>query len=221
MVFCIADRDYPVKSGPIWTGGPTAHRLEATIMPDDDSEDTALMRRLADADNEALRSLYRRYGGLVYGIALKLTGDGAVAEEVAQEVFVSAWRGAASYRADRGAVVTWLGRIARNKAIDARRAMKARGGPARDEWSVEDESEDQRTPGPEEEASRSMRVREVRTAVAELPEAQRSALSLAFFQGLSHSEIAAALSLPLGTVKSRIRDAMHNLRELLGDRGEG
>jgi RNA polymerase sigma-70 factor (ECF subfamily) len=189
-------------------------------MAKDDAGDLELMRRLGHAENEALRELYRRYGGLVYGIALRVTGDEAAAEEVAQDVFMSAWRGASSYRAEKGSVATWLGRIARNRAVDALRARKTRGGSARDEWSEAAEAVDPRTIDPEEETSRALRAQEVRGAVAELPEAQRLALSLAFFQGLSHSEIAAALSLPLGTVKSRIRDAMRSLRGRLRQGGE-
>jgi RNA polymerase sigma-70 factor, ECF subfamily len=188
-------------------------------MPRDDPGDFELMRRLARAESEALRSLYRKYGGLVHGIALRITGDAAVAEEVTQDVFMGAWRGAASYREDRGSVATWLGRIARNRAVDALRAMKSRGLSAGGDWSQGEETEDRKALGPEEETGRSLRAQEVRAAVADLPEAQRLALSLAFFQGLSHSEIAARLSLPLGTVKSRIRDAMRDLRDRLGEGG--
>ncbi len=177
------------------------------------------MRRLAAADNEALRELYRRYGSLVYGIALRVTGEAPVAQEVVQEVFMSAWRGAASYKAEKGAVATWLGRIARNRAIDARRSMKAAPAAALEGWDPAEEAEDTRSPGPPEEASRAQRIEEVRRAVAGLPEPQRLALSLAFFKGMSHTEIAAALSLPLGTVKSRIRDAMLGLRGILGEGG--
>jgi RNA polymerase sigma-70 factor, ECF subfamily len=190
-------------------------------MPKDDPEDVELMRRLSRAESEALRALYRKYGALVHGVALRITGDDAVAEEVTQDVFMSAWRGAASYRVDRGAVATWLGRIARNRAVDALRAMKSRGQRASEDWNeaTEAETADPRARGPEEEAGRSQRVQEVREAVAGLPEVQRLPLSLAFFRGLSHSEIAARLSLPLGTVKSRIRDAMRGLRDRLGEGG--
>jgi RNA polymerase sigma-70 factor (ECF subfamily) len=184
-------------------------------MPRDDTEDYALMRRLADAEPDALRSLYKKYGALVYGIALRITGEGASAEEVTQDAFLRVWQGAASYSADRGSVATWLGRVTRNCAIDAFRRMKIRDAFYRDDWT---EVADPKTPDPEEETSREFRAREVRAAVSELPEAQRIALSLAFFQGMTHSEIAASLSLPLGTVKSRIRDAMLSLRERLGER---
>jgi RNA polymerase sigma-70 factor (ECF subfamily) len=186
-------------------------------MPKHEAENPDLMRRLAERDSGALRELYRKYGGLVYGIALRITGEPGSAEEVAQDVFMSAWRGAASYSAERGAVATWLGRIARNRAVDALRTAKAKGGAARDEWAEESEIEDPAGLDPEEETSRALRVQQVREAVAGLPEAQRLALSLAFFRGMSHTEIAAALALPLGTVKSRIRDAMRLLRGRLGE----
>jgi RNA polymerase sigma-70 factor, ECF subfamily len=187
-------------------------------MPKDENEDDALMRGLSDAEPEALRALYGKYGGLVFGIALRIVGDRAAAEEVAQDVFLGAWRGAASYSREKGSAATWLGRIARNRAIDALRAKRARGALARDDWS---DVEDDASLDPEEAASRDARAEEVRAAVAGLPEAQRVALSLAFFQGMTHTEIAARLALPLGTVKSRIRDAMRSLREALGEGGAG
>jgi RNA polymerase sigma-70 factor (ECF subfamily) len=177
-------------------------------------QDEDLMRGLAAGESEALKALYGKYGALVFGIALRIVGDGSAAEEVAQDVFLSAWNGAATYRPEKGAVATWLGRIARNRALDALRSAKARGALARDDWS---EVEDDRTLAPEEAMENESRAVEVRAAVSELPEAQRVALSLAFFRGRSHSEIAAELGLPLGTVKSRIRDAMRVLREKLGE----
>ncbi len=165
---------------------------------------------------EALRSLYKNYGGLVFGIALRIVGDAATAEEVTQDVFLRAWRNAASYSGEKGSVATWLGRIARNRALDALRSAKSRGALARDDWS---ELEDDRALAPEDAMDIESRAAEVRAAVSKLPEAQRVALSLAFFRGMSHSQIAAELGLPLGTVKSRIRDAMRALREKLGEGG--
>jgi RNA polymerase sigma-70 factor, ECF subfamily len=183
-------------------------------MPKNETEDEILMRRLADAEPEALRKLYRKYGSLAYGIALRIVGDEALAEDIALDVFMSAWQASSSYSPDRGAAATWLGRIARNRAIDALRKVKSRGALARDDWA---DIEDRKGLDPEAEASRASCADEVRAGVAELPEAQRIALSLAFFRGRTHAEIAAALALPLGTVKSRIRDAMLALREKLGE----
>lgn len=179
-------------------------------------EDADLMRRLAGAETEALRELYGKYGSLVFGVALRIARDRALAEEIAQDVFVSAWRSAAAYSAERGSVASWLARIARNRAIDEIRKGRLRNAEARDDWA---DLADAREPGPEEEASRGARAAAVREALSALPERQREALSLAFFQGLTHAEIAAALSLPLGTVKSRIRDALIALRGKLGEEG--
>jgi RNA polymerase sigma-70 factor (ECF subfamily) len=179
-----------------------------------EDDDRELMRRLAARESEALEALYAKYGGLVYGIALRVLGDPAMAEEATQDAFLRAWRGAAAYSPERGAPATWLGRIARNWAIDALRSTRARGALARDDWS---EFEDSRALGPEEEAGRDSRAAQVREAVAALPEAQRTALSLAFFEGLTHVEIARRLGLPLGTVKSRIREAMRALRDALSE----
>jgi RNA polymerase sigma-70 factor (ECF subfamily) len=185
-------------------------------MPEDETEDESLMRGLAEAESAALRALYRKYGGLVYGLALKVCGDSGMAEEVVQDVFLRVWRGASSYSRDKGAVATWLGRIARNRAIDALRGARARYAVVRDDWA---DREDPRALDPEEEASRASSASVLRAAVAQLPEEQRLALSLAFFRGMTHSEIAEALSLPLGTVKSRIREAMLSLRRKIGEGG--
>jgi RNA polymerase sigma-70 factor, ECF subfamily len=187
-------------------------------MPGDRYDDSELMRRLAGAESAALRELYRRYGALVYGIAMRVARDGSVAEEVTQDVFLKAWSSAAAYEAGRGGVAAWLARITRNRAIDALRSGKSRQALPMADWS---EVPDPGSRDPAEETSREDRAAEVRAAVALLPEAQRKALSLAFFQGLTHIQIAAELSLPLGTVKSRIRDAMAALRASLGDGGRG
>ncbi len=189
-------------------------------MRKNEVDEGGIMRRLAAGDHEALRDLYRKYSGLVYGIALRILKDPAVAEEAAQDAFVNAWRGAASYGRERGAVATWLGRIARNKAIDLLRSARARGSDEVDEWAEAAEIGDDRGLDPFESMHRDLRAAALRRAVAELPEAERRALALAFFQGMSHSEIAAKLELPLGTVKSRIREAMLKLRARLGDEAD-
>ena len=183
--------------------------------------DDELIDLVSHGDADAVRVLYERYGRLVYGLAVQVTRDPAAAEEVCQDVFMRVWEKAGTYRADRGKVVTWLARITRNRAIDLLRSRRSRGiglPPPDDELArlPEAASED-----PGDRLWQSFREGEVRDAVASLPRDQRHALSLAFFRGLTHREIAEALGEPLGTVKTRIRDAMVKLRSSLGSRDGG
>jgi RNA polymerase sigma-70 factor (ECF subfamily) len=186
-------------------------------MSSAEAADEKLMDLIAHGDAEAVRVLYNRYGRLVFGLAMHILGDSATAEEVCQDVFMRAWEKSGSYRPDRGKVVTWLARIARNRAIDMLRSHKSRqlGSTFEEEAAApsEDMAED-----PGERLLQSFREQEVRAAVASLPPDQRNALSLAFFKGMTHREIALALGEPLGTVKTRIRDAMVKLRASLGKR---
>ncbi len=182
------------------------------------ASDEELILRISRGDREAVRLLYGRYGRLVYGCALQVVSDAAAAEEVCQDVFLRVWERSGTYQADKGKVVTWLARIARNRAIDVLRARRSRGIVA--EAPVDDSIS--ASPGsgsdPGERLWQSLREERVREAVASLPPEQRRALTLAFFHGLTHRQIAEALGEPLGTVKTRIRDAMLKLRARLGER---
>jgi RNA polymerase sigma-70 factor (ECF subfamily) len=187
--------------------------MSGTAAPDEE-----LMDRIGHGDADAVRLLYARHGRLVFGIAMQVLGDTSTAEEVCQDVFMRAWEKSASYRADRGKVVTWLARVARNRAIDVLRSLRSR--PAG--WTVDDEPSDadEQAEDPGDRLLQSFREEEVRAAVASLPPDQRAALSLAFFKGMTHREIARALGEPLGTVKTRIRDAMMKLKSRLGKRDD-
>ena len=182
--------------------------------------DEELILRISGEDREAIRLLYARHGRLVYGCAMQIVSDAAAAEEVCQDVFLRVWERSGTYRRDRGKVVTWLARIARNRAIDVLRARRARGivqtTPVDD--SVPAAAGGDSDPG--ERLWQSLRDERVREAVASLPPEQRRALTLAFFHGLTHRQIAESLGEPLGTVKTRIRDAMLKLRARLGEREE-
>ncbi len=187
-------------------------------MGPEETLDEELIQQISGGDREALRLLYRRHGRLVYGCALQVVSDAAAAEEVCQDVFLRVWERSGTYRADRGKVVTWLARIARNRAIDVLRSRRARGiaseAPVDESISA--------SPGsgsdPGERLWQSLRDEQVREAVASLPPEQRRALTLAFFHGMTHRQIAESLGEPLGTVKTRIRDAMLKLRARLGQR---
>jgi RNA polymerase sigma-70 factor (ECF subfamily) len=179
-----------------------------------EAADEELMDMIAHGDADAVRVLYARYGRLVFGLAVSILGDSATAEEVCQDVFMRVWEKSGSYRADRGKVVTWVARIARNRAIDTLRSHRSR--PASSSTEEEPAAPGDAVVDPGERLLQSFRDEEVRAAVASLPPGQRNALSLAFFKGMTHKEIAEALGEPLGTVKTRIRDALLKLRASLG-----
>ena len=173
------------------------------------ADDAALVRRVDAGDPDALRVLYERYGGIVFGMTFRLLGDRQAAEECTQDVFVSAWRTARNYEPERARVSTWLMAIARNRAIDATRRRAARPVDPHEDVQSADEA-----PDTAELVSSADEAARVAGALAELPDAQREALSLAYFDGLSHTEIAERLGLPVGTVKGRIRLALDRLRAL-------
>lgn len=172
-------------------------------------DDVLLVRRVESGDSDALRALYDRYSGIVFGMTYRLLGDRQAAEECTQDVFVSVWRTARSYEPNRARVSTWLLTIARNRAIDATRRRAARPvDPHEDVRSVDESPDTADVVSTADEASR------VAAAMAELPDPQREALSLAYFDGLSHTEIAERLGIPVGTVKGRIRLALDRLRAI-------
>ena len=193
-------------------------RYNRRTMRREEASDEELIDLIAHRDADAVHVLYERYGRMVYGLAMHVIGDVAAAEEVCQDAFMRVWEKSGTYRSDRGKVVTWLARIARNRAIDVLRSRRSRGldlPQSGDEPAALAESGDA---DPGDRLWQSFREQEVREAVAALPRDQRQALSLAFFKGLSHREIAEALGEPLGTVKTRIRDSMVKLRSSLGTR---
>ena len=178
-------------------------------------DDETLLRLITQAQERALGELYDRYSRLVYSMALNALGDPAVAEEITQDVYLRIWNKAATYRAEQGKVSTWIASIARYRSIDVLRRLSVRPEGNRANWV---EGEDFQTADPidiEAEVELAQRKQLVRQAIAGLPEEQRIALSLAFFQGYSHSEIADILNQPLGTVKTRIRLGMQKLRQTL------
>lgn len=169
-------------------------------------------RRLAEGDEAALRSLYGRYGSIVYGLCLRQLGDSGLAEECTQDVFASLWRSVGTYDPDRGRLSSWLFAIARNRIIDESRRRSLRPAvPSSDEWP-EAVSAD---PAPHVLVERTEAAERMARAMAALPEAQLEVLQLAYFHELSQSEIAERVGIPLGTVKGRLRLAMNRMRELL------
>lgn len=179
--------------------------------------DEELIRRVAQGDPESVRVLYHRYSRLVYGLAMRITGNNTDAEEVTQDVFLKVWEKATTYQADRGKVLTWMVQIARNRAVDVLRGQTARG--KRDLRLVQQLGSEGSTAAPNPPLDEELPVsrEQIRQALSALSDSQRAALDLAFFQGMTHREIAARLGEPLGTVKTRIRDAMIRLRGLLSE----
>ena len=178
-------------------------------------DDEELVSQIALAKPEAVRALYRRYGRLIFSLALHIVGDPSAAEEITQDVFMRVWEKAGTYDSAKAKVITWLSRIARNQAIDVLRRHARRGEHERETREYLKQGAERIDRDPVENAELAHQREEVRAAVAALPENQQRALSLAFFQGLTHQQIAATLGEPLGTVKTRIRDAMQKLRSRL------
>lgn len=179
--------------------------------------DHALVQRMAAGDERALGELYDRHGRAAYALVCAIVGERADADEVVVDVFKQAWQSAAQFEPARGSVGSWLVTIARTRALDL---VRARGRRSRAlERAVFLSGGGGAVEPPDRDAERADTRRLVTRALADLPEPQRRAIELAYLGGLSHSEIAAQLGEPLGTVKTRIRDGMAKLRTLLA--GEG
>lgn len=187
--------------------------------------DHHLVSRMSEGEDAALGELYDRYGKTLYALALAIVREPADAEEVVVDAFGQAWRQAGAFDPLRGSVGAWLATIARSRALDT---VRARGRRARaHERAAQLSDEGLATPvaalgpDPARGAERGEARRLVTEALAGLPEPQRVAIELAYFEGLSQSEIAARLAEPLGTVKTRMRAGMEKLRGLLSPLLEG
>ena len=178
-------------------------------------DDESLIRLIVHARQEALSELYDRYCRLVFSMALNTVGDPETAEEITQDVFIRVWEKAVTYRSEQAKVSTWVTSITRYRAIDVLRQRGVRAEQHSVGWEDVSPNDEPRSEGPERQTEQSLEAQRVRSAIQVLPPDQRDALALAYFQGLSHSEIADRLGEPLGTVKTRIRLGMQKLRESL------
>ena len=171
------------------------------------SLDAAIMSAIRDGDEQAMAQVYERYSAIVYAVALRVLGDSGAAEDVLQEVFMQLWRNPDLFDANRGSLAGWLAVIARNRAIDVVRKRHSDADfthlSLRGEPYIMSSAESVGLAG------------KIRSALTSMPESQRSALEMAFFEGFTHTEIAEKTGEPLGTIKTRIRAGLRALRKAL------
>ncbi len=175
------------------------------------SQDATLMQQLLRRDVGAFEELYERHSRIVYSLVLRILRQGPTAEEVVQDVFLQLWRNSSQYDVRRP-LVPWLLTLARNRALDHLR-LKSERQRRREEQTEEFPQIAAAAPEYERALDEKRRAERVRALIGSLPPAQKKAIELAYFEGLSHSEIAASLHEPLGTVKSWIRNGLLRLKE--------
>jgi RNA polymerase sigma-70 factor (ECF subfamily) len=186
--------------------------LRGTAEPDQDRTDRASMDRLANGDLGALDQLYEHYGAMAFSIAYRITGDRTAAEDVVQDAFLGAWRNAARYVDTRGTVRTWLLSIVHHRAIDAVRRRRPTAELPATEAAL---PEVLTLPDTWAEVQQRLDRETVIAALDAISEVQREAIELAYFSGLTQTEIAERTGVPLGTVKGRLRLGLAGLRAAL------
>ncbi len=175
--------------------------------------DEALVALVARGDEPALAELYDRVGRVAFGLAFRVLRDERHAEDAVQEAFLTVWRTAASFRAERAKASTWILTLVHRRAVDlVRREERRRTEPLTDEPALESAAE-----STEEAAWLRFERERVQSALRQLPDVQREAIELAYYGGFSQSELAERLGVPLGTIKSRMFAGLARLRELLED----
>jgi RNA polymerase sigma-70 factor, ECF subfamily len=184
----------------------TAESTDASdLLKTDDASDLYLLGLVRARDQAAMAALFDRYGNMVFSIALRVLREPSSAEDVMQEVFIRVWENSETFISGRGSLAGWLAVVSRNRAVDELRRRRS-----------SDPVEEVVLPTNTDlalEAERNIMMEKVRRVLANLPPDQLRSLEMAFFEGLSHSEIAAQTGTPLGTVKTRIRSALISLRE--------
>lgn len=186
----------------------------AVFTPSESSQvspDAALVQRLLQRDLSAFEELYERHSRIVYGLVLRIVQQASTAEEVVQDIFLQLWRNASQYDISRGPFLPWLLTLARNRALDQLRLKSER--QRRREEQTEELPPVVTAPDFEGSLDEKRRATRVRELIASLQPQQKRVIELAYFEGLSHSEIAAKLQEPLGTVKSWIRSGLLKLKE--------
>jgi RNA polymerase sigma-70 factor (ECF subfamily) len=182
-------------------------RTSAGAGGSDVDSDKSLMERVRAREQRAMTVVFDRYAGLVYSVALRVLNDSGQAEDVMQEIFFQLWRNPDSFSFLKGSLGTWLAVVARNRAIDQLR--QRRPSEPVDEIALASPT------NLENEAERNTMMQRVRGILKEMPEDHQRSLEMAFFEGMTHSEIAEKTGQPLGTIKTRIRSALISLRKRL------
>lgn len=191
-----------------------------TRQPSQVLDDLALIAAIAAGDSQALEVLYDRYAPVVYRLALRILKSPETAEDLVQEVFWRVWRRSGSFERERGRVAQWLFGIAHNLCIDELRRLRSRPTPVYEDVDhpiIQHLVDEQMDVPAAAWATEQRRV--IAEALHELPQAQRQAIELAYFSGMSHQEIATKLGRPLGTIKTRVRLGLQKLGGLLAARG--
>ena len=191
---------------------PSAALPPAELPSGRPASDEALLDGARRRDEAALLGLYDRYGVLVYTLALRIVGERDLAEEVMHDVFLRCWHGLEAYDAAQGTLAGWLLGVARGRAIEAARGRQPGAQPGDRERPVSSDAREAETPGSTDEVALRGMVEE---ALAGLAEPQRAAIELAYYGGLTQTEVAARLGEPPGAAKTRIRDGVRRLRRLL------
>jgi RNA polymerase sigma-70 factor (ECF subfamily) len=177
--------------------------------------DSMLIGRMMAGDEAALSNLYDRYSAMLFGMLMRILRDKQAAEEVLQDIFLQLWRNAGQFDAGRGSLAAWLLVIGRNRAISRLRGRSGREVLEEEEGAFANTFVSSQNV--EEEAWRTELRASLTAALSRLPEEQRQAVELAYFEGMTQSEIAARTRAPLGTVKTRVRTAMQSLKQILDD----
>lgn len=193
-----------------WTSGAGSKSRGmgvATAQPQPSVRDAEIIARIYSGDEGAMAQLYDLYSHLVYAVALRVLSDSSAAEDILQDVFVQLWRNPQAFDASRGSLAAWLTVIARNRAIDQLRKKR----PAME--AIDVDSVVSANVDLQDSAERQQAIEKVRGVLASMPAEQRAALEMAFFEGLTHVEIAGKTGQPLGTVKTRIRSGLLAVRK--------
>jgi RNA polymerase sigma-70 factor (ECF subfamily) len=175
-------------------------------------DDSSLVARMQRRDPQALAELYDRYGGVTYSLILRVVRDAGIAEDLVQETFLRVWNRVNGFDAQKGSIGPWLLAVARNRAIDY---LRSAGGRERNAVEYEETDHPSLYCDMEKDILASDKARKVKSAIEKLPANYRQVIELAYFEGLSQTEMAQRMGQPLGTVKTWVRTALKNLRDEL------